>query len=177
MTESATSTITVRQATEEYGLAAKTLTEWARLEKIKAHKAGKRWRIDHADLVQYIEENGPRSLPPELDDQATLQRLYRETGSMDALARRLGCAKDTVRKAIHRHGIEVTTRSQAATPPFVPRPVGLKRWMDVAIILLQRGLKPARPEEMCPPNCPGRVDCLDTDHCVLQGNGNGMGRT
>ena len=102
--------LTTRQAAEKLGIAAKTLTEWARLSKIEAHKRGRVWYIDLASLDRYMRESGPRTLPPELHDPAALDRLYRETGSLRALAKRLGCCVDTVRKAVRRHGIEIPYR-------------------------------------------------------------------
>ena len=170
---SATDLLTVRQAARLMGCSEKTVTEQARRGTLDGHKEGKYWRIERASAQRYVDQRTLQRTSPILADAEALEALYRELGTFGAVARELGCSKYTVGRYLRQHGIEIVNRRLAATPPYVPEPVTLERWMDVAIILLKNGIKPQRPEEMCPPNCPGRDQCLDDGPCIMAGNGNG----
>ena len=174
-----TDLLTVREAAQLIGCSEKTVTEQARRKRLAGHKKGKYWRIELASAERYRQELATRRPQPILEDPVALEKLYRELGTFQAVADAIGSSKETVGRYLHQHGIEITNRRLAATPPYVPEPVSLERWMDVAIIhikagLLKKGIRPPRPEEMCAPNCPGRGECLDGP-CVMAGNGNGTG--
>ena len=171
-----TQLLTVREAANLAGCSEKTISDLARRRKLAAHKEGKYWRIELASAERYREERATRGTLPILEDPDALEKLYREHGTLQAVADQIGSNKNRVGHAMRKHGLQVQTRRDAATPPFIPRPVSLKRWQDLAPIYLARGLRPPKREEMCPRNCPGWGECLNTEGCVMVdqgGNGNG----
>jgi len=169
--------LTVRQAARIMDRSHTCVCTLARQGELDAKKWGKYWFIDPASVQRYMDEVAVKPMPEALDDAETMEKLYRDHGTFQAVAAVLGCNKATVGNALRRHGITIRNRREAATPEFIPEPVDLKRWMDVAIIhyktgLHKAGIRPPRPEEMCPPNCPGRDNCLGDGPCVMGGNGN-----
>ena len=172
--------LTVRQAARIMDRSNSHICALARQGELDAKKWGKFWFIDPASVQRYMDEVAVKPMPEELDDPEALEKLYQEHGTFKAVADALGCNKATVGSALRRHGITIRNRREAATPEFIPEPVDLKRWMDVAIIyhkagLHKAGIRPPRPEEMCPPNCPGRDWCLDGGECVMAEGSNGNG--
>jgi len=170
-----TDLLTVNQAAQLIKRSNSHVCNLARQGKLDAQKRGKFWFIDPASVQTYLDETAVKPMPEELDDRVALEKLYEEHGTFQGVANVLGCNKATVGSALRRHEIKIVNRRQAATPPFIPEPVDLKRWMDVAIICLRAGVKPQVPGQMCPPNCPGRDWCLDGGECIMAGNGNGSG--
>lgn len=147
----------------------------ARQGHLDAQKRGKFWFIEPASIERYMQETAAKQMPAILDDPEELAEVYRQTGTLRALALEIGCSHATVRLALRRHGITIPTRRQVARKQAAPEPVDLKRWMDVAIIYYKRGLPeagicPPRPEEMCPVHCEGRDWCLDGGECVMAGD-------
>ena len=167
-----TDSLTPTEAGELIGVSRNHMTTLAREGTVKAYKDGKFWRIDRASALRYGQKLEAKKPPKILDDAQALEAMYQELGTLHRVADLIGCDKATVANALRRHGIAIQNRREAARPTYVPQPVEMERWMDVAIIYLRRGLRPPHPDEMCPPNCPGRDDCLDRPGCKMNGNGN-----
>ena len=171
--------LTVRQAARLIGCSEKTVTEQARRKKLAGHKKGKYWRIELASAERYRREVATRRPQPILEDAEAMETLYRDLGTYDAVAKELGISKATVGYHLRRHGIHIPDRSQVARKTVRPEPtaVKLKRWMDVYLRyhrrgLVKAGIRPPRPQDLCPRDCEGRDRCLD-GVCVMAGNGNG----
>lgn len=161
--------VSTKQAALLSGLGERRITVLAAQGRIQGRKVSGRWRIDPASVKAYQESN---ALPVILDQPERLEALYREAGSYIAAAEVIGCDKKTVAKAIKRHGIKPNPSNFAHRPrrPRRLRTTALHRkqrkWLDMAIIFLERGLRPVPMADLCPPNCPGRSECLDGGPCV-----------
>jgi len=170
--------LTVRQAARIMERSNSHVCTLARQGELDAKKWGKYWFIDPASVRRYMDEVAVKPLPEVLDDPEALEKLYHETGTLRNLATEIGCDRVTVRNALCRHDIEIRTRSQVARKAMKeapPAPVDMRRWMDVAIIYYQAGLhkvgiRPPAPDEMCPPHCHGRDQCLDGGECIMAGD-------
>ena len=159
--------LTPQEAEQVLPYTSNHIRELVRTGRLEARKDSRgRWQISRSAIKKFLAEYQPHQLPAVLDQPRELERLYRIAGSQDRLAAMVGCAELTLRKALQRHQIRVTSKADAASGPYVPEPVTLSRWMDVAIIFMQRGVKPPTMAEMCPPNCPGREWCLDGGECI-----------
>jgi len=168
--------ITTQEAAKLAGISPRRLTILAKEGRIEGRKVSGRWKLDPASVQAYV---ASQALPAILEQPEKLEAVYREAGSYIAAAQIIGCNKKTVAKAIKRHGIKPHACNATRRPRRPSRPRNLRttardrnrrRWIDMAVIFLERGLKPIPLEEMCPMNCPGRSDCLD-GHCIHQERG------
>jgi hypothetical protein len=112
-------------------------------------------------------------------DREAVAAAYAQ-GTIKAAAKLIGSSQVPFARALRYHNIPIRTPGQPPSQPASrierpPRPAPVPsarratyRWMDVAITMLQRGVKPPAMADLCRPNCAGRVRCLDGGRCTYE---------
>lgn len=166
-----TTLLSVQETAAKMSVTCKHVYTLARRGAIASRRGNGPVMLEKASVEAYMAHTAAKPLPAILENPEELRKRYNELRSQADLAKEIGVRRSTLRKALRRHGIPILTRSQASRPQYRPQKVSLKRWMDVAIIFLEHGVKPPALTEMCPPNCPGREQCLDGGDCIkVQGS-------